>query len=172
MELDLKNFERDRTDENLEWWMFEFDHSDFFIALNKESLLKILNWEELKSELYWHWNWIDIRKLDKWVKKELTFCLLSDTERTENFTEALPIWNHKDSEKVTIKISEDLLDKISKYKWGFWYEAYEYRYDARWNKMHFYVNDSFWKEQLKNNIDFTIFRRKSKYGMGEKSEYG
>ena len=52
MELDLKNFERDRTDENLEWWMFEFDHRDFFIALNKESLLKILKWEELKSELF------------------------------------------------------------------------------------------------------------------------
>lgn len=155
MELDLKNFEWDRTDKNLEWWMFEVDHRDFFIALNQESLLKILNWEELKSELYWRWNWINIRELDKRVKKELTFCLLSDTERTENLTEALPIWNRKDSEKVTIKISEDLLDKISKYKWGYWYEAYEYRYDTMWNKMHFYINDSFWKEQLKDNIDFT-----------------
>jgi hypothetical protein len=57
-----------------------------------------------------------MRELDKWVKKELTFCLLSDSERRENLTEALPIGNHKESEKVTIKISKELLDKISKYK--------------------------------------------------------
>jgi hypothetical protein len=32
-----------------------------------------------------------MRELDKWVKKELTFCLLSDSERRGNLTEALPI---------------------------------------------------------------------------------
>ena len=154
MELDLKDFERDRTDKDLEWWMFKVNHRDFFITLNKESLLKVLNWENLESELYWNWDWIDMTELDKWVKKELTFCLLSDSERRENLTEALPIWNYRESEKVTIKISKDLLDKISKHEWGFWYEAYEYRYDTWWNKMFFYVNDSFWREQLKDNIDF------------------
>ena len=84
MALDLENFERERTDQNLEWWMFNVNHRDFFITLNKESIIKILNWENLESELYWNWDWINMRELDKWVKKELTFCLLSDSERRKN----------------------------------------------------------------------------------------
>ena len=47
MELDLKDFERDRTDQNIEWWTFNIDNRDYFITLNKENLSKVLNWEEL-----------------------------------------------------------------------------------------------------------------------------
>lgn len=65
MELDFKDFEWNRTDQNIEWWMFEVAHRDFFITINKESLLKILNWEILESELYWNYDWINLRELDK-----------------------------------------------------------------------------------------------------------
>jgi len=154
MELDLKNFERDRTNENLEWWMFNVNNRDYFITLNKENLSKVLNWEELKTELYWTRDWINMRKLDKWVRKELTFCLISDSERRENLTEALPDDNRKESERVKIKISKDLLEKLLDYEWGAFANAYQYRYDTRWNKMHFYVNESFERERLKDDIDF------------------
>ena len=40
MELDFKDFEWNRTDQNIEWWMFEVDHRDFFITINKEKSLK------------------------------------------------------------------------------------------------------------------------------------
>ena len=57
-----------------------------------------------------------MRKLDKWVRKELTFCLISDSERRENLTEALPDDNRKESERVKIKISKDLLEKLLDYE--------------------------------------------------------
>jgi hypothetical protein len=57
-----------------------------------------------------------MRELDKWVRKELTFCLISDSERRENLTEALPDDNRKESERVKIKISKDLLEKLLNYE--------------------------------------------------------
>lgn len=154
MDLDLTNFEWDRTDENLEWWVFNVNNRDYFITLNKENLSKVLNWEELKTELYRTRHWINMRNLDKRVKKELTFCLISDDERRENLTEALPIDNKKESEKVRIKISERLLQELLDYEWGSFANDYQYRYDTWWNKIHFYVSDSFEREKLKNDIDF------------------
>lgn len=154
MELDLKDFERDRTDQNIEWWTFNIDNRDYFITLNKENLSKVLNWEELKYELYWRWEWINIREMEEWVKKDLILCLLSNTERSKHLTEALPIGNYKDSKNVTIKISENLVNKLLKYEWNFFAEDFEYRYDSWQNKIHFYVTDSHSRETLKDNIDF------------------
>jgi len=154
MDLDLKDFEWDRTDQNLEWWLYNTNHMDYYISLNKESLMKILDWEEVNTDLYWTWDWIDMRELEKWVGKELTFCLLSDEERSKNFTNALPVDNRKLSEKVKIKISKNLINSILSYEPNYRWESYEYRYDAWWNKMHFYVKDNHWKERLKDDIDF------------------
>ena len=153
MELNLENFERDRTDANLEWWTFNVNNRDFFITINKENLSNVLDWKELKTELYWRWEWLSLRELEKRVKKELTICLISDDERRENLTEALPIDNRRESEKVRIKISERLLNELLDYEWRAFANDYEYRYDTWWNKMHFYVTDSFERDQLKDNID-------------------
>ena len=152
MELDLKNFERDRADENIEWWIFNPDTMDYAITLNKENLSKILDWEELKTELYWGWEWINLRELEKWVRKDLTFCLMSDSERIENFTEVLPIGNTKGSEKVKIKIHKNIIETLLNFERKYT-DAYPYRYDGC-NKMDFYVSESFNRENLKDNIDF------------------
>jgi hypothetical protein len=54
--------------------------------------------------------------MEEWVKKDLILCLLSNTERSKYLTEALPIGNYKDSKNVTIKISENLVNKLLKYE--------------------------------------------------------
>ena len=154
MELDLSNFEWDRTDENLEWWIFNAKNSDFFITINKENLSKVLNWEELKIELYRSLEQLDFRELKKWVKKELTLSLISDEERRKNHTEALPIWNIKESKNIEIKISNRLVEELKCYEWWSFANDYTYRYDKGWNKMHFYVSDSHERESLKDDLDF------------------
>lgn len=153
MELDLSNFEWDRTDENLEWWIFNAKNSDFFITINKENLSKVLNWEELKIELYRSWEQLDFRELEKWVRKELTLCLIPDNERNKKLEEALPIDNEKESEKVRIEISKGLINELLNYEWKISAD-YGQRYGIWWNKMHFYVTESFERDWLKDQIDF------------------
>ena len=100
-----------------------------------------------------HYN--SIEDIQEWMKKTLILWLLSNKDRPETTTKA-DVRNHfKNSKEVTINISNELIENLLKFKWTVFWNGYEYRYNKHtWDKMIFYVNDSFEKECLQDNIDF------------------
>ena len=141
---------------NLEWCIYNIDKHDYSFSLNKETLNKIKNWEKAEMVMHHytpHGN--SIESIQEWMKKNLILWLLSNQDRLKSKTNA-DIKNHfRDSKEVTINISNELIENLLKFKWTVFWNGYEYRYNKRtWDKMIFYVNDSFEKECLQNDIDF------------------
>ncbi len=150
--------------EYIEWWIYDVDHNDYFFSLNKDSLSKVINWESIKTTLYYSFNWKSIDEVENWIKKDLVMCLLSDEERRKKMSEAIAQNNNKDSTKVTIKISKKLLENLLEFEWSMFWGDFEYRYNVRGDKMHFYMNDSFDRKWLSDNLEFygEVFEKNEK----------
>ena len=139
---------------NIEWCIYDLQHGDYNFSLNKDTLARIDNWENAEMVLH-HYPYNDsLENLQERMRKTLILWLLSEEHRREKMTNALIINHKKDSEKVTINISKELIESLSKFKWNCFWSGYEYRYNIRWDKMIFYINDSFDKRCLQDNIDF------------------
>ena len=139
---------------HIQWCIYDIEHSDYNFALNRKTLNKIENWENVEMVLHHYPPNDSIENIQERMKKALVLGLLSDKDRVEKMTNAL-VKNHtKDSKDVTIKISKDLIQTLLEFKWDSFWSGYEYRYNFRWDKMIFYVNDSFDKQCLESNIDF------------------
>ena len=93
----------------IDWWIYDIDHNDYSLSLNKDSLEKVLAWEELKRTLYLSSHNLSIDDVQEWMRKELIIWLLSDEDRANEMTDALVKWNNKPSEKVSLKIENVIL---------------------------------------------------------------
>lgn len=136
----------------LEWCIYDVDHNDYSVSLNKDSLQKVLDWEEIKRTLYVSSH--SIEDIQEWMRKELFIWLLSDEDRKKQMTEAYVTWNQKDSETVRMNISNQLLENLLAFEWGTFSDSYDYRYNMRGDKILFYVLDK-WRNRMRlnNNID-------------------
>ena len=150
--------------EYIEWWIYDVDHNDYSFSLNKDSLNNVINWENIKTTLYYSFNWKSIDEVENWMKKDLVMCLLSDEECRKKMSEAIAQNNNKESAQITVKISKRLLENLLKFKWSIFWWDFEYRYNAMGDKMHFYVNDSFDKKWLSDDLEFyeKVFEEKGK----------
>ena len=139
----------------IEWWIYDIDHNDYSLSLNKDSLEKVLAWEELKRTLYLSSHNFSIDDVQEWMRKELIIWLLSDEDRANEMTDALVKWNNKPSEKVSLKIARNLLENLLGFEWGSFSDSYDYRYNMRWDKILFYVLDKWHNRMwLNDSIDF------------------
>lgn len=149
----MKCFSMAKNSSNIEWCIYDMDNNDYSFSLNKENIRKIKDWEEYKTIMYQNsWSLNSLEDIQYRMKKSLILWLLSDEERRKNMTDAL-VKNHtKESNEVIINISKSLLDTLLEFEW--WLTLNEYRYNMRWDKMYFYVNDSYYKQCLNDNIEF------------------
>lgn len=140
---------------NIEWCIYDMDSNDYSFSINKENLNKIKDWEAYKTIMY-HSSWSrnSLEDIQERMKKSLILWLLSDEERRKNMTDALVKGYTKESNEITINISKRLLDTLLEFEWWLTLNEYEYRYNMRWDKMYFYVNDSYDKQCLNDNIEF------------------
>ena len=141
---------------NIEWCFYNIDKHDYSFSLNKETLNKIKNWENAEMVMYHYTSHSNsIESIQEWMKKTLILWLLSNKDRQERETNA-DVRNHfRDSKEVTINISNELIENLLKFKWSVFWNGYHCRYNKYTrDKMIFYVNDSFEKECLQNDIDF------------------
>lgn len=139
---------------NIEWCIYDLRHGDYNFSLNKETLNKIENWENVEMVLHHYPDNDSVENIQERMRKTLILGLLSDKDRREKMTNALVTHHTKESKRVTINISKELIQALSEFKWNHFFSGYEYRYNIGWDKMIFYVEDSFDKECLRDNIDF------------------
>ena len=135
--------------EDTQWCIFDLDHSNYIFSLNRESLNKIKNWEKIKTTIY-HDSYLFKSKNDlkEWMKKELIIWLLWNNESEEQSEVIVkPYW--KESQNVIIEISNSLIENLMNCKLN----DYEYCFNSRGNKMNFYVNDSWKKEDLNERLN-------------------
>ena len=145
----------------IEWCIFDIDHNDYSLSLNKDSVKKVLSWDEIKRTLYISWHSLD--EIQEWMRKELIIWLLSDDDRKKEMTEACVKWIRKDSEVVRMNISNKLLENLLAFEWGGFSDSYDYRYNMRGDKILFYVLDNWrYRMWLNNNIDLNnqLFEQK------------
>ena len=129
-----------------EWVIFEKSNQDYFFLLDEESLKKINNWENIKSELFFHSQNENTNNIKEKTKKELTLSLLTEDERRKEMTNTII---NQSINIVNIKISKELIKNILNCQ----NDHYEYRYNETSDKMHFYIKDSLNKEILKEIIN-------------------
>lgn len=139
----------EQKSENTEWCIFDLDFSNYSFSLNRNSLNKIKNWEKIKSTIY-HNSYLFKTKedLQERMKKELIIWLLWNNDWKENSEIKVEPYE-KESSKVIIRISNNLLENLINSEWN----SYEYCFNSRGNKMIFYINSSTEKEELKNEIE-------------------
>ena len=137
-----------KKQENTEGWIFDLDYSNYKFSLNKNSLKKIKEWEEIKTTIY-HNSYLFKTKEDlkDWMKKELIIWLLWND--SDNQSEILIEEDWQESKEIIIKISESLLENLINTEW----DSYEYCYNTRGNKIDFYINESSKKNELNNEIE-------------------
>lgn len=132
-----------------EWCIFNLDHWDYNFLLNKSSINKIKNWEKICSTIYHDSYYLKNKDdIQERMKKELIIWLLSSNEDQANQQEVIVTPYTKESKKVTIKISNNLLENLLKSEW----DIYEYCYNSRGNKMDFFINESPKKDDLNEEI--------------------
>jgi hypothetical protein len=115
---------------HIQWALYDVDHYDYYVSLNKDSLEKIKEGNIIKSKIVY--SSFDIEQNTKMIQKKLFITLLTDEERQKNRSETKFIHTN---EKVWLKISNYLLNNLIEAN----LEDYEHRYDAMWNKIHFLV---------------------------------
>lgn len=136
---------------NIEWCIYDVDHHDYSFSLNPETLQQIKNWENFETIMYYNSsNRNSIDKIKEYMKKTLTIWLLSNEERQKIMQECKIDRDYENSKDVSIKISERLLENLIWFDWN----HYEHRYDVMWNKMNFFLNNSYYKRELQSNLDF------------------
>ena len=140
--------------EKLEWCEFDMDHRDYFMAINKDTIKWILEWTDAKINLYLKSCNIWVNEMTESMRKELIISLLSDEDRRKEMSEAVFKDSWKYSDTIRLNISEHLLNNLENFKWTTFWDAYEYRYNVWWDKINFYVHDSYWKHRLKHDIEF------------------
>ena len=140
--------------QNIEWCIYDIRHGDYNFSLNKETLNKIEDWENVEMVLHHYSDNDSIENIQERMRKTLILGLLSNKDRREKMTNALVMDHTKESKRVTINISKELIQNLLEFKWNCFWIGYEYRYNMRWDKMIFYVKDSFDKQCLRDNIDF------------------
>jgi len=118
---------------HIQWALYDVDHYDYYISINKESLERIKEGNIIKSKIVY--SSYDIEQNKKMIQKKLFITLLTDEERKKNRWETKFI---RTDEKVWLKISNYLLNNLIEAN----LEDYEHRYDAMWNKIHFLIADS------------------------------
>lgn len=140
---------------NIEWCIYDMDHNDYSFSINKETLNQIKNWEEFRTTMYYSSSQRkSLEDIQQRMRKNLIIWLLSDEERRKNMTDALVKNYKRESEEVIMNISNRLLENLLEFEWWYPLDEYEYRYNMRWDKMYFYMNDSYNRQWLNNNIDF------------------
>jgi hypothetical protein len=118
---------------HIQWAIYDVDHYDYYVSLNKDSLEQIKEWSIIKSKIVY--SSYDYEQNKKMIQKKLFITLLTDEERQKNRWETKFI---RTDEKVWLKISNYLLNNLIEAN----LEDYEHRYDAMWNKIHFLIADS------------------------------
>ncbi len=123
------------------------DKHDYSIAIWKEDLLKIKEGNALRCDLFY---WSSDQLLT--TKGEFLLCLLTNQgDVLQKECEIIPFpedaW--KIGEKIVIK--EGLLEAWLNHDLS---TPIEYRYDAHWNKIHLYLNESREKEDFEWDLDF------------------
>jgi hypothetical protein len=118
---------------HIQWALYDVDHYDYYISLNKETLGRIKEGNIIKSKIVY--SSYDIEQNKKMIQKRLFITLLTDEERKKHRWETKFI---RTDEKVWLKISNYLLNNLIEAN----LEDYEHRYDAMWNKIHFLIADS------------------------------
>ncbi len=118
---------------HIKWALYDVDHYDYYISLNKETLEKIKEWNIIKSKIVY--SSYDYEQNKKMIQKKLFITLLTDEERKKNRWETKFI---RSDEKVCLKISERLLNILIDEN----PQDYEHRYDAMWNKIHFLIDET------------------------------
>ena len=116
---------------HIQWVVYDVDHMDYYISLNKETLEDIRKWNIVKSKIVY----LSDKAIKQRVQRKLLITLLSDEERNKILRDTRIV---RTSEEVWLKISSRLLDALIEEN----LEDYEYRYDFAWNKIHFLVKDS------------------------------
>ena len=142
-----------KKSDNIEWCIYDIEHHDYNFSLNKETLDKISNWENVEMVLH-HYPRGSIEDIQERMRKDLVLWLLSEKDRRYRMTNALVINHARDSKRVTINLAKELIETLSEFKWDSFASGYEYRYNLAWDKMIFYVYDSFDKTCVESNIDF------------------
>ncbi len=118
---------------HIQWAIYDVDHYDYYVSLNKETLQKIKEWNIIKSRIVF--SSYDYETNKKLVQKDLYITLLSDEDRNKNFWETKFI---RTCEKVWLKISNQILDILINEN----PKDYEHRYDMMWNKIHFLIKET------------------------------
>lgn len=122
-----------RKESHIQWAIYDVDHYDYYVSLNKGTLEKIKEWNIIKSKIVY--SSYDYEQNKKMVQKKLFITLLTEKERRKNRWETKFI---RTDEKVWLKISNYLLNNLIEAN----LEDYEHRYDAMWNKIHFLINET------------------------------
>jgi len=120
---------------HIQWAIYDVDHYDYYVSLNKGTLEKIKEWNIIKSKIVY--SSYDYEQNKKMIQKKLFITLLSEEERRKNRWETKFI---RTDEKVWLKISNYLLNTLIEAN----LEDYEHRYDTMWNKIHFLIADFEW----------------------------
>lgn len=139
----------EQKSENTEWCIFYLDYSNYSLSLNKNTINKIKNWEEIKSTIYHDSHLFKTKEdIQERMKKELIIWL-KNNDSTEKYNDIIiePYWNK--SEKVIIRISNNLLENLINSEW----ENYEYCLNSRGNKITFYINDNTERKELNNKLE-------------------
>lgn len=136
-----------KQESHIQWAIYDLDHSDYYISLNKETLENIKEWNIVKSKIVY----LSEKDIKQMVQKKLLIILLTEEERNDFLRDAVIMRN---SEEVWLKISSRLLDVLIEEN----LEDYEHRYDFAWNKIHFLIKNSNKPFNDKSWFD-TIFKR-------------
>lgn len=137
--------------QDIEWWIYDMDHNDYFLSFNKNTIQKIKDWEVSESVIFYTSQNHSLQDIEEYMRKKLILWLLSDEDRKNKMSNAVV---NKDWKNVFINISKDLLDTLLAFKSNYICHAYEYRYNTHWDKMQFYVDDNYQKTCLNDDINF------------------
>ena len=132
---------------HIQWVIYDVDHNDYLVSLNKETLENIKNWNIISSKIVY----LSDNDCKKFIQKKLLITLLWEEERNRILNDTRIIHT---SERIWLKISSRLLDTLIEEN----LEDYEYRYDFAWNKVHFLIKDSETPFNDKSWFD-SIFKR-------------
>ena len=132
----------EETEEIIKWWTYNSRYGDYHLAIEKTTLQKIKEWEEVKNLVL---EVLDpVWEIKQWTRYELILWLLSKEDKNK-LGERVVDKRDIDKRQVTIKIADDVLDILLGREKDDWYEQ---RYWPMWSKMIFYVNDGIYKDVL------------------------
>ena len=120
-----------KQESHIQWAIYDMDHSDYYISLNRETLENIEKWNIVKSKIVY----LSDKDITQMVQKKLLITLLTEDERNISLRDAIIIRNF---EEVWLKISSRLLNVLIEEN----FEDYGHRYDFAWNKIHFLIKNS------------------------------